>query len=69
MDFKSSDVVRFDVGGPSFNLHAISVQNFTEEQQIKIKHRCRYVRKQKVLDPCNTSKDDLDLLGDDVETF
>ena len=44
--------------------------NFTEEQQIKIKHRHRYVRKQKVLDPCNTSKDDdLDLLGDDMEVF
>ena len=38
------------------HLHAISVQ--------------RYVRKQKASDPCNTSKDDdLDLLGDDVETF
>ena len=43
---------------------------FTEEQLIKIKHRCRYVRKQKVSDTCNTSKDvDLDLLGDDVEAF
>ena len=37
--------------------------NFCEEQQIKIKHRRRYVRKQKSLDPCNTSKDDdLDLM-------
>ena len=44
--------------------------NFTEEQQIKIKHRCRYVRKQNVSDPCNTSKDDdLDLLGDDGQAF
>ena len=44
--------------------------NFTEEQQIKNKHRCRYIRKQKVSDPCNTSKDDdLDLSGDDVEAF
>ena len=44
--------------------------NFTEEQEIKIKHRCRYVRKQKVSDPCHTSKeDDLDVLGDDVEVF
>ena len=35
-----------------------------------IKHRCRYVRKQKVSDPYNTSKDDdLDLLGDDMEVF
>ena len=43
---------------------------FTEEQLIKIKHRRRYVRKQKVSDTCNTSKDDdLDLLGDDVEAF
>ena len=44
--------------------------NFTEEQQIKIKHRHRYVRKQKLLDPCNNSRDDdLDLLGDEVEAF
>ena len=44
--------------------------NFSEEQQIKVKHRCRYVRKQKSSDPCDTSKDDdLDLLGDDVEAF
>ena len=35
-----------------------------------IKHRHRYVRKQKASDPCSTSKeDDLDLLGDDVEAF
>ena len=38
---------------------------FSEEEQIKIKHRHRYVRKQKVSDTCNTSKDDdLDLLGE-----
>ena len=44
--------------------------SFSEEQQIKIKHRRWYVRKQKALDPCNTSKeDDLDPLGDDVEAF
>ena len=44
--------------------------SFSEEQQIKIKHRRRYVRKQTASDPCNASKeDDLDLLGDDVETF
>ena len=43
---------------------------FTEKQQTQIKHRCRYVRKQKVSDPCSTSKeDDQDLLGDDVEAF
>ena len=43
---------------------------FSEEQPIKIKHRRRYVRKQKVSDTCNTSKDDdLDLLEDDVEAF
>ena len=37
---------------------------------MKIKHRRRYVRKQKASDPCNSSKDDgLDLLGDDVEAF
>ena len=40
----------------------------TEEQQIKIKHRRRYIRKQKTSDP-NTSKDDLDLLGDDGDAF
>ena len=44
--------------------------NFSEEQQIKIKHRRQYVRKQRASDPCNTSKDaDLHLLGDDVEAF
>ena len=42
--------------------------NFTEEQQTKIKHRRRYTRKQKSSD-LNTSKDDLDLLGDDGESF
>ena len=36
--------------------------------QIKIKHRRRYIRKQKTSDP-NTSKDDLDLLGDDGDAF
>ena len=35
---------------------------FTEEQLLKIKHRRRYARKQKVAD---TSKNELDLLGDD----
>ena len=42
---------------------------FTEEQLIKIKHRHRSVGKQKVSDTCNTCKDELDLLGDDVEAF
>ena len=43
---------------------------FSEVQLIKIKHRQRYVRKQKVSNTCNTSKDDdLDSLGDDVEAF
>ena len=41
---------------------------FSEEQQIKIKHRRRYIRKQKSSD-LNTSKDDLDLLGDDGDAF
>ena len=51
-------------------LHAIFVQVFPEEQQIKIKHRRRYIRKQKASDLCSTSKeDDLDLPGDDVEAF
>ena len=44
--------------------------SFSEEQQIKIKHRRWYVGKQKASDPFNTSKeDDLDLLGDDMEVF
>ena len=44
--------------------------SFSEKQQINIKHRHQYIRKQKSSDPCNTSKeDDLDLLGDDVEAF
>ena len=43
---------------------------FTEEQLIKLKHRCRHVRMQKASDTCNTSKyDDLNLLRDDVEAF
>ena len=51
---------------PSCNICA----SFSEEQQIKIKHRRLYVGKQKALDPCNSSKeDDLDLLGDDVVAF
>ena len=41
---------------------------FTEEQQIKIKHRRLYIQKQKTAD-LNTSKDDQDLLGDDGDTF
>ena len=42
--------------------------SFTEEQQIKIKHRRWYIRKRKAWD-VNTSKDDLDLLGDDGDDF
>ena len=42
--------------------------SFSEEQQIKIKHRCRYIREQKSSEP-NTGKDDLDLLGDDGDAF
>ena len=42
--------------------------SFTEEQQIKIKHRYWYISKQKSSDP-NTSKNDLDLLGDDGDAF
>ena len=42
--------------------------SFAKEQQIKIKHRRRCIRKQKTSDP-NTSKDDLDLLGDYGDTF
>ena len=41
--------------------------NFTEEQRSKIKNRRRYTQKQK--SDANTSKDDLDLLGDDEESF
>ena len=41
--------------------------SFTEEQLLKIKNGRRYVRKQKVTD---TSKDELDFLGDDgIEAF
>ena len=41
---------------------------FTEEQLLKIKHRRRYVQKQKVAD--TSKEDELDLLGDeDMETF
>ena len=39
--------------------------SFSKEQLLKIKNRRRYVRKQKV----DTFKDELDLLGDDVEAF
>ena len=42
--------------------------SFSEEQQIKIKHRRQYIRKQKASDP-NTNKDDLDLMGDDGDAF
>ena len=42
--------------------------SFTEEEQIKIKHRHLYIRKQKTSDH-NTSKDDLDLLGYDGDAF
>ena len=43
-------------------------ESSSEEQQIKIKHRRRYIRKQKTSD-VNTSKDDLDLFGDDGDAF
>ena len=49
------------------SLPAIS-DSFTEEHQIKIKHRRWYIRKQKTSDP-NASKDDHDLLGDDDDAF
>ena len=38
---------------------------FSEEQLVKINHRRRYVRKQKVSGTYNTSKNELDFLGDD----
>ena len=42
--------------------------SFTEEQMLKISQRKRYIKKQKSHTP--TSKDDeLDLLGDDVDSF
>ena len=44
-------------------------ESFSKEQQIKIKHRRRYVRKQKASDPNTSKEDDIDLLGDDVEAF
>ena len=40
--------------------------SFSDEQLLKIRNRRRYVRKQKVAD---MSKDELDLLGNDVEVF
>ena len=42
-------------------------QDLSAEQHAKIKNRRRYTRKQK--SDVNTSKDDLDLLGDDEESF
>ena len=42
--------------------------SFIEEHEIKIKHRRPYIRKQKTSDH-NTSKDDLELLGDDGDAF
>ena len=41
--------------------------NFTDEQRSKIKNRRRYTRKQR--SDANTSKEDLDLLGDNEESF
>ena len=41
---------------------------FYEEQQIKIKRRRRYIRKQKTSIP-NISKDDFDILGDDGDAL
>ena len=42
--------------------------SFTEEQMLKISQMKRYIKKQKCL--TSTSKDDeLDLLGDDVDSF
>ena len=42
-------------------------KDLSAEQHAKIKNRRRYTRKQK--SDVNTSKDDLDLLGDDEESF
>ena len=41
--------------------------SFTEEQMLKISQRKRYIKKQKCL--TTASKDELDLLGDDVDSF
>ena len=49
-------------------LLAISVQISQKNRRTKIKHRRRYTQKQKSSD-LNTSKDDLELLGDDEESF
>ena len=50
------------------NLSSCNIcHNFTEEQRSKIKNRRRHTRKQK--SDANTSKDDLDLLGDNEESF
>ena len=50
------------------NQSPCNISESFSEQQIKIKHRRRYIRKQKTLD-VNTSKYDLDLLGDDSDAF
>ena len=42
--------------------------SFTEEQLIKISQRKRYVKKQKS-DTTSSKDDELDLLGDDVDSF
>ena len=41
--------------------------DLSAEQHAKMKNERRYTRKQKL--DVNTSKDDLDLLGDDEESF
>ena len=50
------------------NLSACNIcDNLTDEQRSKIKNRHWYTRKQR--SNANTSKEDLDLLGDDEESF
>ena len=50
------------------NLSACNIcDNLTDEQRSKIKNRRRYTQKQR--SDANTSKEDLDLLGDDEESF
>ena len=41
---------------------------FTEEQMLKISQRKRYIKKQK-MDTASSKDDELDLLGDDVDSF
>ena len=52
-----------------FDAHNYEIcTSFTEEQLLKISQRKRYVKKQK-RDTASSKDDELDLLGDDVDSF